>query len=134
MRSFTKTLAASAIFNNNSAAFSTSGVIPNSTAFFGSQGSLGGPTAIQFSEGLSIQANFGGGSNPQGQFNVMASNVLEYPNFCVAASAQVSTSGSILFNSAVLGVQYKFIDFQFIPSSAGSSGFVTVVCHSKGSF
>lgn len=134
MRVFTKVIASSYTFLPTSPAFSTSGVIPNSTAFFSSQGSIGGPTQISFGEGVSMQANFGGGSNPQGLFNVLTSNVLEAPMFVAAASAFVASTGSIMFNSVALGIQTKYIDFQFIPSSAGSSGFVSVNLTAKGGF
>jgi hypothetical protein len=132
MKVFTRVVASSYTFTSTSPAFSSSGVIPNSTAFFGSQGSLGGPTEITYKEGLSMQDNFGGGSAPTGLFNVLTSNVLEKPMFVPAASAWISSTGSVVFNSVALGIQTKYIDFQFIPSSAGSSGFVSVVMAAKG--
>lgn len=133
-RSFKKILASSYFFGSSTPAFSTSA--PATTSTFFSQGSVGGPTALRYSKGLSLQGNFGGNGNPSsgtygGTFNLLASNALEGPTFCVAASALVSGTGSVIFN--VPAPDFSFIDFQFVPLiTQPSSGFVSVILKVHG--
>ena len=132
MRTFTKLIASSVGFNATSP---SSGILAAATTSqFGTQGAFGGPIQIEFTRGFTMQFNFGGNGNASsgaygGQLNVLVSNVLEKPLFVVAASAQVSSTGSVMFNSVYSN--YSFIDFQFIPSITCTSGFFSAVLTSK---
>ena len=151
MRLFSKTLASSVFFTSVTPAFSTSAQLgpqgtPSSAGFigsisiFGAQGALGGPLAVQFGTMISMQANFGvlgavstSGGNYGGVFNLLGSNTNEKSTFTAVKTATISTtSASLLIDSAPA---YRFIDFQFIPSTAMSStGFVTVTLLDKGNY
>ena len=132
MRSILRLLTSSAFFGSSTPAFSSSAVSTSSQ--FNNQ--LSGPQCVTYSDGFSIQGNFGGNGNPSsgvygGKFNLIAGNTPEYPLMAVASSAFISSTGACIFNIA--GGNFRYVDFQFIPSSANSSsGFVTVSFVSKG--
>lgn len=132
MRSFVRVLTTSAFFGSSTPAFSSS-AISSSTQF---TNELRGPQLVDQTEGFAISGNFGGNGNPSsgtygGLFNLLAGNTNEYPLMAVASSAFISSTGSCVFN--VANGNFRYVDFQFIPSSANSSsGFVTVVFSSKG--
>ncbi len=132
MRTFTKIIASSTRFTAVTPAISTSAAA--STAVFQTQGATGGPIQIEFTRGFTMQFNFGGNGNPSsglygGVLNVLVSNVLEKPLFVVAASAQVSSTGSVIFNSTYSN--YSYIDFQFLPAITSTTGFFSAVLTSK---
>lgn len=146
MRTFSKIVASSVFFGSTTQAISSSGQlgpIQTSSAgqnfsigLFGNPGVYGGPTKIEFSNGFTLQANFGGNGNSSsgtygGLLNLLVSNVPEKPMFVVAASALVSSTGSVMFNSDYSN--YLWVDYQFLASAAGtaSSGFVTVTLTGK---
>lgn len=133
MKTFQYVMASSVFFGSTTPAFSTSAAA--TTAQFG-PGATGGPVKVDYYQGYSMQANFGGNGNPSsgtygGLFNVLVSNVPETPLFVTAASALVQSTGSVMFDSNSQSANYRFIDFQFVPSSASTSGFVSVYLRAK---
>lgn len=144
MRTFTRTIASSVFFNALSPAISTSGQLgPQGTqnagqtfsiSLFGNQGIFGGAQRIEFVRGFTLQCNFGGNGTPSsglygGLLNLLASNVNEKPMFVIAASALVSSTGSVMFNSVYSN--YNFVDFQFLPNITSTSGFITAILNGK---
>ena len=144
MRTFTRTIASSVSFNALSPAISTSGQIGSqgtnaagqtfSISNFGSDGVFGGPNKIEFVRGFSLQCNFGGNGTPSsglygGTLNLLVSNVQEAPMFITAASALISSTGSVMFNATQSN--YNWVDFQFIPLVTSTSGFITAVLNGK---
>lgn len=131
MRTFTQVLASSVSFNATGAAIRKSSAA--TTSQFG-PGATGGPTKIEFTRGFTMQCNFGGNGTPSsgsygGLLNLLVSDVLENPMFVTAASAQVSSTGSIMFNA--VNANYQYVDFQFIPAITSTTGIFTVVLTSK---
>lgn len=129
MRTFTRTLASSVFFGSSTQAISTSA----STGQFNYLNN--GPQQVVYTDAFCLSGHFGGNGNPSsgffgGKFNLLAGNANEVSTMVVAASAIVSTTGAYMFN--ITGGSFKFCDFQFIPSSASTSGFLTVLFVSKG--
>lgn len=131
MRTFQYTVASSVVFNATTPALSNT--TPPTTSQFG-PGAAGGPTKIEFTRGFTMQFNFGGNGQPSsgqygGRLSLLVSNVLETPLFVTAASAQVSSTGSVMFNAT--HSNYQWVDYQFIPSILSTTGFFTAVLTSK---
>lgn len=130
MKTFSKILASSVAFDVTTPAISTS--VAATTAQFGTQGALGGPLVLNYGIGVAMQANIGQvGSTSAigGTFSILGSNVLEKPMFKIVATTTVSSSGSWLLRDSA--PWYKYVDFQFIPVIAGSSGVLTVILNEK---
>ena len=138
MRSTKMTLASSTPFTGNTAAFSTSatnlGMNSTSATFFGYSG---GFIPVPYGIGIALQGNFAASSTNSlgvygGTLNLMGSNVPESPMFVMAASALISTTGSVIIRDS--NPWYQYVDFKFIPNSsmASSAGTVSVYLSVKG--
>lgn len=130
MKTFNKVLASSVTFDVTTPAISIAAVA--TTSQFGTPGAFGGPVQLNYGIGVAMQANIGqvGATTAiGGTFSILGSNVLEKPMFRVVATTTISSSGSWLLRDSA--PWYKYVDFQFIPAIAGSSGALTVILNEK---
>lgn len=131
MRTFTRVIASSVVFNATSNAIGISTAATTSQFGYAAQG---GPSKVEYYRGYTLQFNFGGNGTASsglygGLLNLLVSNVLEKPMFVTASSALISSTGSVMFNAT--HANYQYVDFQFIPLVTSTTGFFTAILSEK---